>query len=183
MMNTVPTTPTQQVSEKLKQGAPMLQWFVIYTKARAEKKVADDIAKLGIEVYCPVRKVNQKWSDRTKVVEKPLFTSYVFVRLTDKDRHRVFEVQGVVRYLFWLNKPAVVRPEEISAIQYLLNDFDHNEIQLDTFAPRDLVTFQSGAFSGQQAEVIRQDGKKLRVYLPLLGIQLTVDMSANIVGK
>lgn len=182
-MSIVQFTPTQQASEKLKQSAAIPQWFVIYTKARAEKKVADDLTKLGIEVYCPVRKVSQKWSDRTKLVEKPLFTSYVFVQLTEKERHRVFEVQGVVRYLFWLNKPAVVRPEEISAIQYLLNDFDHNEIQMDTFAPRDTILFQSGAFSGQQAEVIRQDGKKLRVFLPLLGIQLTVDISANKVSK
>jgi len=160
-----------------------MPWFVIYTKSRSEKKVADELSRRGVDVYCPVRKVERQWSDRKKIVEEPLFRSYVFVRVLPKDRQVVFGVDGVVRYLFWLGQPAEVLPEEIQAIKDLLNEFDHINLNVDYFEPNDRLVFNSGAFSGQEGHVISQDGSKIRVYLPKLGVQITVDASANKVGK
>jgi hypothetical protein len=39
------------------------------------------------------------------------------VQLAEADRNLVFDSPGVVRYLFWLGKPAVVRDEEIKVIK------------------------------------------------------------------
>jgi len=44
----------------------------------------------------------KQWSDRKKKTETPLIPSYVFVNIEEKNRNDVFEVPGVVRYLFWL---------------------------------------------------------------------------------
>ena len=57
------------------------KWFVVYTKSRCEKKVADLLTKKGIENYCPLNRVQKQWSDRKKIILAPLFTSYVFVRI------------------------------------------------------------------------------------------------------
>jgi len=160
-----------------------MPWFVLYTKSRSEKKVADELEKRGIDVYCPVRKIERQWSDRKKIVIEPLFRSYVFVRLHPKDRQNVFGVEGIVRYLYWLGQPAEVLPHEIQAIKDLLNDFDHQALDVAYYQPHDRLVFKSGAFSGQEGEVIHQDGQKIRVYLPSLGVQITVDASANKVGK
>jgi transcription antitermination factor NusG len=90
-----------------------MQWYALYTEPRHEKKVADRLLKLGVEVYCPLVTQIKQWSDRKKKVEVPLLPSYVFVKLEESNRDIVFQVSGVVRYLFWLGKPAIIRNEEI----------------------------------------------------------------------
>ena len=62
------------------------KWFVVYTRPRWEKKVHSLLTAKSIESYCPLHKVRRKWSDRIKLVEEPLFKSYVFVRVEDKDK-------------------------------------------------------------------------------------------------
>ena len=62
-----------------------MSWYVLYTAARAEKQVAarieaEGVEKGGVEAYLPLHRRRKKWSDRIKVVEEPLFRSYVFVK-------------------------------------------------------------------------------------------------------
>ncbi len=160
-----------------------MPWFVLYTKSRSEKKVADELVKRGIDVFCPLRRMERQWSDRKKWVEEPLFRSYVFVRIHPKDRHMVFEVPGVVRYLFWLGKPAEVLPHEIQAIKDLLNDFPHETMEVTYFSPNDRLIFKTGAFIGQEGDVIKRESNKLYVYLPSLGAQVVVDLKSNVLLK
>ena len=94
-----------------------MKWFVIYTKPQFEIKVEQTLQNIGIRAYCPVYKQIKQYSDRKKKVLKPLLRSYVLVNINDKDRDKVFSVPGVVRYLFWLGKPAIVREEEIELME------------------------------------------------------------------
>ena len=90
-----------------------MNWFVLYTNSRAELKVAQRLEQLGVEAYCPVRMEVRERSDRKKRIAVPLLPSMVLVKVEEKNRNRVFEVQGVVRYLYWLSKPACVTEEEV----------------------------------------------------------------------
>ena len=94
-----------------------MPWFAIYTRPKNEKKVVAGLEKIGIEVYCPMVKQVKQWSDRKKKVEVPLINSYVFVNIEESDRNVVFEIPGVVRYLFWLGKPAVIQEQEIEVLR------------------------------------------------------------------
>ena len=98
-----------------------MKWFVIYTKPQFEVKVAKALEAMGIRSYCPLFTQIKHYSDRKKKVEKPLLRSYVLVQLEDKDRAQVFTIPGVVRYLFWLGKPAIVREEEIELMRNALD--------------------------------------------------------------
>lgn len=159
---------------------PPSQWFVLYTKSRYEKKVADGLRKKELEVYCPMRKTKRRWSDRYKWVEEPFFRSYCFVRLPDKDRNRVFGVQGVVRYLFWLGKPAVVRDEEIEALQEMFSSFDHEHIGIREFEVNDRIRVKGGAFDSFEGEIVEKRGSKLQVFMEALQVVVYVDLrSAN----
>ena len=60
-------------------------WYAVYTKPRSEKKLADRLNEHGIEAYLPLRKTLKQWSDRKKMVEEPLITSYVFVNITNEN--------------------------------------------------------------------------------------------------
>ena len=130
-----------------------MNWYVIYTKPKWEKKVAEKLTQAGIECYCPLITQIKQWSDRKKKVEVPLFNSYVFVQLPEADRNTVFAVLGVVRYLFWLGKPAIVRDEEIVLIQKNLNATNIADISVTSMQVGDRIKLDSGAFSNQDAIV------------------------------
>ncbi|MBP1652940.1 MAG: NusG antitermination factor, partial [Bacteroidetes bacterium] len=66
-------------------------WYAVYTKPRWEKKVAESLIRKQVETYCPINRVTHQWSDRKKVVEEPLFKSYVFVRIPDTMKTTVRE--------------------------------------------------------------------------------------------
>ncbi len=158
-----------------------MPWFVLYTKSRNEKLVAEKLRFLGIEVYCPLKKTRRKWSDRIKVVEEPLFRSYCFVRLEERDRNQVFAVSGVVRYLYWLKKPAIVRDEEIEIIRRLLNDIDHHCLVVNTLKVGDRLTIASGTFTDLSGEVVGQQGKIVKVILDSMQLAISIDLSKTLV--
>ncbi len=112
-----------------------LPWYVLYTKPRNEKKVAQRLSEAGYTVYCPLQKIRRQWSDRTKVVEEPLFKSYLFIQIEDHRRDEVFTFPGTVRYLFWLRRPAQVRQVEINTIQKWLGSTTTRIWIYQTFDP------------------------------------------------
>ena len=97
-----------------------MSWNVIYTKSRSEKKVEERLKNIGIEVYCPVRTEVKFWSDRKKTILVPVLPSMVLVKIEKNKRNQVFDIPGVVRYMFWLKKHAVVRDSEVDSLKLLL---------------------------------------------------------------
>jgi transcription antitermination factor NusG len=131
----------------------MMNWYVVYTKPKWEKKVAEQLNKLGIDCYCPIVTQIRQWSDRKKKVELPLFNSYVFVQLEEGKRDLVFDCTGVVRYLFWLGKPAIVRDEEIETIKKWLAMADPLAVSVTCLQIGDAIALSSGPFLDQKAIV------------------------------
>ena len=156
-----------------------LPWYVLYTKPRNVKKVAHRLSEAGFTVYCPLQKVRRQWSDRTKVVEEPLFKSYLFIQIEDARRDEVFSFPGTVRYLFWLRRPAQVRQVEIHTIQKWLGEYNHEDIDISAILPGDLVRITSGQFSGEEAVLLDRSSHKAVVQLKELGIQLSLSLSNN----
>ena len=81
-----------------------MNWYVIHTKPRGEKKAEEQLLSLGINAYCPTRNETRLWSDRKKRIQVPVLPSMILVNIDEKDINRVFECSGVVRYMFWLGK-------------------------------------------------------------------------------
>ena len=98
-----------------------MNWYVLYTKPRSEKKVEEQLLSLGIDAYCPTRPELKLWSDRKKRVYKPVLPSMVLVNIDIKDINRVFESPLVVRYMFWMGKRAKVRQLEIDILKKYLD--------------------------------------------------------------
>lgn len=147
-------------------------WFVLYTKSRNEKKVTEALQKLGLKVYCPICKEVRQWSDRKKTIENPLIPSYVFIQIDEKDRDQVFAVPGVVRYLFWLGKPAKVRNLEIEQLKDYLSK-DDLKFDVQNIAPGDRFNVPDGQFKGQEGIVSEVSKTRLQVVLKELGIKIT----------
>jgi len=163
---------------KVPEGADK-NWYVLYTKPKNEKKVAERLSEAGYTVYCPLHKVRRQWSDRIKTVEEPLFRSYVFIQIEDAKRNEVFAYPGTVRYLFWLRRPAVVRQSEMATIQKWLGDQDHERIDVSQIMPGDYLWITSGQFSGEEAILLDRTNSRVIVQLKELGIQLSLSLSNN----
>ncbi|KUJ63715.1 antitermination protein NusG [Flavobacteriaceae bacterium CRH] len=151
-----------------------MSWFVVYTKPKWEKKVAEKLNQIGIECYCPLITQIKQWSDRKKKVEVPLFNSYVFVQLLDKDRNSVFQIAGVVRYLYWLGKPAIVRDEEINVIKTGLASPNLSEVSVTSIQVGDRIKLESGAFTNQDAIVKEISNTHYILVLESLGCVLKI---------
>lgn len=148
------------------------KWLALYTKPRWEKKVHLLLTQNGIETYCPLNKVKRKWSDRIKSVEEPLFKSYVFVKVTEEERTKVRLTNGVVNFVYWNKKPAIVREKEIETIKRFLNDHENVGVRPIELAVNQLVTFTSGTFMDLKARVLDIRKKEVKVAINSLGCEL-----------
>lgn len=145
------------------------KWLVIYTRARSEKKIYDRLCRLGIDAYLPMQKVRKQWSDRKKWVHEPLFRSYLFVRIDPTEYQTVLMVEGVVRYIYFEGKPAIVPEKQIDDLRRLMN----NEILLE-YAPMvskgERVAIRSGPMAGVEGVLQDFQGEK-RVILQITGLE------------
>jgi transcription antitermination factor NusG len=160
-----------------------MSWYVIYTKSRCEKAVADKLSLSGIEVFCPLLKRKKLWSDRWKWVEEPLFRSYCFVNVDEKDRESVFSVQGVVRYVYHCGQPATIREKEMNLLKSWLLQYDHDSIEATNLNANDRIIIRSGALKDKEAEVLERKGNYALLLLEDLGLQVKVDLRKNILEK
>ena len=156
-----------------------MNWYVLYTKPKWEKKVADKLKEMGIKAYCPTTFRVRQWSDRKKKVEMPLFSSYVFVQIEERERNAVFAVSGVIRYLFWLGKPAIVRDQEIQAIQQWLSEPSSFDVEVRTWQAGDRVVLEQGVFKDQLAVVQEVKSSSCVLVLEALGCVLRVERKAG----
>jgi transcription antitermination factor NusG len=148
------------------------KWYAVYTKPRWEKKVNSLLQGKGIEAYCPLNKVKRKWSDRIKTVEEPLFKSYVFVRVTEDAKTSVRMTDGVVNFVYWLGKPAIVRDSEIIAIKKFLDEYEDVIVEATDIKPNQKVRIDSGVFMDYEADVIGVHKNIATVRIDSLGYKL-----------
>ena len=153
------------------------KWFVVYTKPQQELKVATQLSAMGITNYCPTITLVKQYSDRKKKVTKPLLSSYVMVELVEKDRNKVFACNSIVRYLFFLGKPAVVPALDITLMQDHLNGV-YNDIKVTTLSVGDYHTITQGPFSGVSGRVVETNNTKVKLELASLGMRITLRKQA-----
>jgi transcription antitermination factor NusG len=123
----------------------------------------------GFESYCPLNKVRRKWSDRMKIVEEPLFKSYVFVKVTDNDRTAVRMTNGAINFVYWDGKPAVIKEKEIIAIKRFLNEYENVEAIPADLKVNQRVRITNGTLMDHEGKVLDIRRKTARVAIDSLG--------------
>jgi transcription antitermination factor NusG len=156
-----------------------LKWYAIYTKPRWEKKVHNLLTQKGIQSYCPLNKVRRKWSDRIKLVEEPLFKSYVFVNIEETGRTEVRMTDGVINFVYWNGKPAIVKDKEVEAIRRFLNEYENVELVKMDLKPNDQVVVAAGPLMDKEGKVIEVKNKVARVQIDSLGYILVADIEKS----
>jgi transcription antitermination factor NusG len=148
-------------------------WYVIYTRPRWEKKIASILDQKGIENYCPLNKVERKWSDRKKMILEPLFKGYIFIKIEEVNKWDIKQIDGIVNYVYWLGKPARVRQSEINNIRLFLKEFTNIEVVSNDIVKEDTVIINKGILMNYKGIVLDVLGNKARVQIDSLGIRLS----------
>jgi transcription antitermination factor NusG len=99
-----------------------VSWFAVQTRTRYERKVSSEIQENGVEVFLPLLSCTHQWSDRRRLVEVPLFPSYVFVRIMAAQRERiiVLRTNGVTGFVGARGVGTPIPDSEIEAVQEML---------------------------------------------------------------
>jgi transcription antitermination factor NusG len=155
------------------------KWYAVYTKPRWEKKVSELLTKKQIDNYCPLNRVKRKWSDRTKIILEPLFTSYVFVSITDAEHLEIRKTDGIINFVYFLSKPAVIRKEEIIAIKDFLATYDNIQLNKASVNINDRVCITEGALTHMEGNVLELRKKTVVVVLPSLGYKLVAEVERS----
>ncbi len=148
-------------------------WYALYTRPRWEKKVAALLIEEGMEHYCPLNKVKKQWSDRKKYVLEPLFKGYVFVRLEEKNKWTVKNIEGVLNFVYWNGEPAIIRDAEIDTIRKFLLEFDDVHVKQLNPQLNGKVKIKQGLLMDYHGIVLEIKGNKARVKIDSMGMQLS----------
>ncbi len=133
----------------------------------------------GLESYCPLNKVRKQWSDRIKLVEEPLFKSYVFVHVPEAEQSKVRMVDGVLNYVYWQGKPAIVKDKEIEDIRRFLNEYQDVQLKALDFQPQSKVLIRTGVLMDKEAVVQRVLHHTVEVVIESLGYKLVAQIEKS----
>jgi transcription antitermination factor NusG len=153
------------------------RWYAACTSPRHEKKVAQQFEGNCVPYFLPLYRSLRRWKDRRKQIDLPLFPGYVFVHVALKDRLQVLRVPGVVQFVSFGGKPAVLPSAEIESlrnglIRGVLAE-PHPYLKLGH-----RVRVHSGPLSGQEGILVRRK-EKFRVVLSIHLIQRSVAVEVD----
>ncbi len=152
------------------------KWSVIYTRSRWEKKVDKLLKDQNIKSFCPLVKTNRRWVDRNKLVELPLFSSYLFVMADPKEQLKVRQTTGVVNFVNHCGKPVMVNDLEIERIRGLINNYrDIETVSLTDVKVGDTLKIQDGLLLDWQGEVLKIQGKSVVMFMKQLNCAIVVN--------
>lgn len=157
------------------------KWYAVYTYPRHEKKLSKQFETNGIECFCPLNKVEKQWSDRKKVVFEPLFQSYVFVRVKQIEFSKVRNTTGVLNFVYWQGKPAVIQDNEIETIKNFIASYSNIEVRsLKEPIVGDAVNFSAGVLLNNTGIISNIYNSYVEVILDKLDIRILARITKSI---
>jgi transcription antitermination factor NusG len=152
------------------------RWYAVYTWARHEKIVAQQMEQRRIRGFLPLYREIHRWKDRHKEVQLALFPSYVFVHLASQERLRVLEIPGVVSIVSAGGKPVPLADLEIELLRRGIEGGVSMEPHPYLQAGR-RVRVRSGAMAGLEGILVRRkEGSRLVVSLEILMRAVAVEI-------
>lgn len=160
------------------------QWYACYTRARHEKQVETQLRKRGLESYLPVIRQVRQWSDRQKVIQFPLFPSYVFGRFTLSEVHAVLTTPGVSTIVRAGGYPTPVPAAELENVRKFVTALAESEIEPDArpfLTEGQWIRVLEGPFEGVEGVVVERRGRKrVLVGLSAIGRGFEIDIDTRL---
>ena len=136
------------------------KWYAVYTTPRAEKQVCKRLLEAEVETFLPIQRTYRMWSDRKKLVEKPLLSSYIFVKVIPAHYPKVYKIPGVVKFVTFEGQPASIPQNQIDNLRLLIDSDAEIEVTREKFEKGDSVEVINGSMTGLTGELIKTGSKK-----------------------
>lgn len=166
----------------MQKTTPHPQWYVVYCASRTEKKTHQLLVKQGITAYLPLITEVRQWSDRKKKVEVPLLKGYVFVYIMPAQFTAVRMITGVVNFVYYNHRPAIVKCSEIETLKQLVTSGMALHTQAAMFTTGDLVSVIEGPLKGLQGTWIKKaKSHKFLIQLEAINQMIWVELPVSAV--
>ena len=143
-------------------------WHVLHVLSNHEKRVSQHLVVRSVEHYLPVYTERVRWTDRTVIAERPLFSGYVFARIEPQYRISVISIPGVL-HLLGDEERDKVRDEELAKIREGLASGlalrPHSGILVGT-----RVRVRDGVFAGAEG-IVTELRKQCKVIITLAAVR------------
>ncbi|MDQ3071779.1 MAG: UpxY family transcription antiterminator [Bacteroidota bacterium] len=138
----------------------------------------------GIDAYLPLRKELKQWSDRKKWIEMPLFSGYIFTNVFLQDFEKIGFTEGVLTFLRYNGKPAILREEEMDRVKMLLSDPEGVEVFDNSLLPGEAIEIIEGPMRGLHGEIVSFRGRRrFAIRIDALNKIMVVDLPKAFVRK
>jgi len=154
-------------------------WYAVYTKPQAEKRVAGLLAKKKIETFVPMGYVKTKTFMKHKFVLEPLLKSVVFVYTSEEATALLKQTNGVINLLYWLGKPAVIATEEIDAIREFTETYRNIKLEPASVNCEDTAEENNGFRFSMKGRLYAMKNKTIKINLPSLGYALIAEIEED----
>ena len=156
------------------------KWYAVYTLSRWEKKVSDRLVENGIEVFLPIVKKLRQWSDRKKWVELPLLPSYIFVKVSEREKWDVLKVNGACAYVKFEGVPASIPDDQIETLKLLCKQNAEIKVSYSKIKAGHKVKIVGGALTGCVGIVKNVRKKKyFEIGLDNLDVSFKIEISGE----
>lgn len=157
---------------------PVPQWFAVQVTPQHEQKVALQLGVKEQEYFLPMIQSRRHWSDRLKILDRPLFPGYVFCRTSRPFFGCVLGTLGVIRIVSFGGRPYPVSDDEISALRSVIK-FGRDLRTVPYISIGDKVQIASGPLAGI-AGLITRINNQTRVVISVSLIMKSVSIEAAI---
>lgn len=170
-----PRQPAACASEaEILEGAG--RWWVLHTRSRNEKRVAEELDSYGVPHYLPLVPVEHSYAKRRATFEIPLFTGYVFLRGEHDECDRARRTNRVASILLVRDQDGFRR--ELAHVFRVVSRRAYVQL-FPAIRVGQRCRVSSGPLRGVEGVVIRE-GQRCRMYLSvtMLGQSAVVEIDA-----
>jgi len=155
-------------------------WYAVCTRPRFEKKTRLFLEKEEIPNWLPLQRSQRQWSDRKKMVDAPVFNSYIFVHITENEFFRTLNTYGVSRFVYYNGRPAVVPDRDIDFLRRVFDEGYEVEARPVAFQAGMRVRITRGAFAGREGILVAEGNRqRFRVDLKQIGQSILFDFTPD----
>lgn len=155
------------------------RWYAVQTRARHEQRIGTGLRQRGISALAPTMPQAHRWSDRTKIVEVPLFSCYVFVHLSISSTQRleVLKTPGVFRFVNVNGAPAEIPDSQIDGIQTVVaNNLSVSACGFIQIGQK--VRIRGGALDGVEG-ILQSHGSGQKLIMSVDLIQRSIELTVE----
>ena len=161
-----------------------LQWMVLYTKPRSEKRACELLEKQGFKIYLPCITTIKQWSDRKKKVTEPLFKSYLFIYCKRNQIEKAGRGEHIVGIVRFNGQAAIVREEEIDAIRCIEAGTSKVAVVNKKLIIGQKIRIKQGKLQGLSGILTEYRGtQRVAIEIESLGCNLLIDIPASSVEE